>query len=142
MLARKVRLAVQKQHHFYAGNHLHFITASTYRRVRLFDSPRFRKRFIDTLGQLRNELDFRLVGYVVMPDHFHLLIWPGKDYNPSNIVGSRLASVELAILPSERYKCSGYGPNLMNPYADMPTPHVCATRQLAAERNTCDIGVP
>jgi putative transposase len=65
-----------------------FITASTYRRVRLFDSPRFRKRFIETLDQPRSEFDFRLIGYVVMPDHFHLLIWPGKDHNPSRILGS------------------------------------------------------
>jgi putative transposase len=79
---------VQKQHHFCGGNHLHFITASTYRRVCLFDSPRFRKRFIETLDQLRNEFDFRLVGYVVMPDHFHILVWPSKDHNPTNIVGS------------------------------------------------------
>jgi putative transposase len=79
---------VQTQHHFYDGNHLHFITASTYGRVRLFDSPRFRKRFIETLDQLRSDFDFRLIGYVVMPDHFHLLVWPSKDHNPSTIVGS------------------------------------------------------
>jgi REP element-mobilizing transposase RayT len=71
MLGRKAGLGVQKQHHFYGGNHLHFISASTYRRVCLFNSPRFRKRFIQTLDQLRNEFDSRLVGYVVMPDHFH-----------------------------------------------------------------------
>jgi putative transposase len=79
---------VQRQHHYSAGRHLHFITASTYRRVRLFDSPRFRARFIETLGQLRNEFDFRLVGYVLMPEHFHLLIWPNKTHRPSRIVGS------------------------------------------------------
>ncbi len=71
-----------------AGSHLHFITASTYRRVRLFDSPRFRKRFIETLDQLRTEFDFRLVGYVLMPEHFHLLISPSKAHSPSRIVGS------------------------------------------------------
>ena len=79
---------MQRQHHYSAGSHLHFITASTYRRVRLFDSPRFRKRFIETLDQLRTEFDFRLVGYVLMPEHFHLLISPSKVHSPSRIVGS------------------------------------------------------
>jgi putative transposase len=79
---------VLRQHHYCAASHLHFITASTYRRVRLFDSPRFRDRFIETLDQLRTEFDFRLVGYVLMPEHFHLLIWPGKVHSRSRIVGS------------------------------------------------------
>jgi REP-associated tyrosine transposase len=79
---------VQRQHHYSEANHLHFITASTYSRVRLFDSPRFRERFIETLALLRTEFDFRLVGYVLMPEHFHLLVWPGKTYSPSRIVGS------------------------------------------------------
>ena len=65
-----------------------FHHCSTYRRVRLFDSPRFRKRFIETLDQLRTEFDFRLVGYVLMPEHFHLLISPSKVHSPSKIVGS------------------------------------------------------
>ena len=77
-----------RQHHYSDGNHLDFITASTYRRVRLFDSPRFRSRFIETLDALRHEHDFRLVGYVLMPEHFHLLIWPSKAHNPSRIIGS------------------------------------------------------
>ena len=76
-----------KQHHFYDGNHLHFITASTYRRTRLFDSPRFRSQFVEALNRLRSELRFQLVGYVLMPEHFHLLIWPNETANPSRIVG-------------------------------------------------------
>lgn len=76
-----------KQHHFYDGNHLHFITASTYRRTRLFDSPRFRSQFVEALNRLRSELRFQLVGYVLMPEHFHLLIWPNETVNPSRIIG-------------------------------------------------------
>jgi hypothetical protein len=33
MLGHKVGLGVQKQHYLHGGNYLHFITASTYRRV-------------------------------------------------------------------------------------------------------------
>lgn len=75
-----------RQRHYYGLNHLHFITSSTYRRARLFDSERFRTCFITTLGALRRELEFRIVGYVLMPEHFHLLIWPTELSDPTAIV--------------------------------------------------------
>ncbi len=69
-------------------NHLHFITASTYRRARLFDSERFRRQFVATLAGLRGELSFKIIGYVLMPEHFHVLIWPSQRADPSRIVQS------------------------------------------------------
>ena len=52
------------------------MATSTYRRARLFDSARFKNRWEATLGERREELDFRIIGYVVMPEHFPMLIWP------------------------------------------------------------------
>ncbi len=77
-----------RQHHYYGANHLRFITASTYRRGRLFDSERFRCEFIALLDELRTELDFKVIGYVLMPEHFHLLLWPSGEAHPSRIVQS------------------------------------------------------
>jgi REP element-mobilizing transposase RayT len=65
-----------RQRHFYGLNPRHYLTTSTYRRARLFDSERFQRNFITVLGDRRAELGFRIVGYVLMPEHFHLLIWP------------------------------------------------------------------
>jgi putative transposase len=73
--------------HFYGLNHLHYLTTSTYRRARLLDSERFKCCFITVLGDLRAELGFRIVGYVVMPEHFHLLIWPSDLANPTAKAG-------------------------------------------------------
>ena len=67
---------MQRQHHYSNGSHLHFITASDYRRPRLLthhDSER-----AETLDQLTTGFDFQLVGYVLMPEHFHLLTSPSK----------------------------------------------------------------
>jgi len=50
-----------RQKHYYGLNHLHFLTRSTYRRARVFDSERFRQRWVQTLGDLRRELDFKRV---------------------------------------------------------------------------------
>ena len=75
-----------RQRHPYGLNHLHFITASTYRRTRLFDSHRFRSHFVQTHDQLRGEQNFRLLGWVLMPEHFHLLICPHPAESTSRIV--------------------------------------------------------
>jgi len=72
--------------HFYGQNHLHYLTASTYRRARIFDSERFKLKFVQTLDDLRTELGFKIIGYVLMPEHCHLLIWPGALGNPSQIM--------------------------------------------------------
>jgi len=57
-----------RQQHYYGLNHLHFLTASTYRRSRLFDSNRFRLHFVRTLIQLCQQQDFRIIGWVLMPE--------------------------------------------------------------------------
>jgi putative transposase len=77
---------VPRQEHYYGLNHLHFLTTSTYRRARVFDSERFRRHFVKTLADLRVELGFHVVGYVLMPEHFHLLIWPWEQAHPSQIM--------------------------------------------------------
>lgn len=77
---------VSKLKHQYGLNHLHYLTNSTYRRARLFDSERFKKQWVATFDELRRELKFRILGYVLMPEHFHSLIWPAAEANPSQIM--------------------------------------------------------
>lgn len=60
---------MSQPHRYYDENHLHYLTTSTYRRARVFDSERFKRQFIATLRGLRTELGFRIVGYVLMPDY-------------------------------------------------------------------------
>ena len=52
----------------------HFITCSCYRRQKFLDSVRRRNVFLDIPEQTRAKYDFVVAGYVVMPEHFHLLI--------------------------------------------------------------------
>src|SRR5262249_22971993 len=46
---------------------------SCYRRQKFIDSLRRRDVFLDNLEQVRAKYDFVVAGYVVMPEHFHLL---------------------------------------------------------------------
>ena len=41
---------------YFGPGQLQFITSSTYRRVKLFESERFRRDFVDVLRQLREPL--------------------------------------------------------------------------------------
>ena len=59
---------------FHHTDDWHFITCSCYRRQRFLDSVRRRDFFLDILEQVRAKYDFVVAGYVVMPEHFHLLI--------------------------------------------------------------------
>ena len=53
---------------------LHFITFSCYRRAPLLANPSARNLFQQTLERARRWYGFYLCGYVVMPEHVHLLI--------------------------------------------------------------------
>jgi putative transposase len=57
-------------------NTIHYVTSVTFRRVPIFRSDTACSLFINTLDETRSKYPFKLVGYVVMPDHVHLLMNP------------------------------------------------------------------
>src|SRR5438477_5274272 len=71
---------------FYGANHLHYLTCSCYRRRPLLGTPRRRNAFLKILEQVRQKYDFTVVGYVVMPEHFHLLISEPAEADPSVVM--------------------------------------------------------
>jgi REP element-mobilizing transposase RayT len=64
------------QRRVYERGELQFTTASTYHRAPLFRSERFCRCFVQRLEEVRGEGLFKLAGWVLMPDHFHLPILP------------------------------------------------------------------
>ena len=87
---------------YYGLNDLHYITNSTYRRARVYDSERFRNNWVATLGELRGELGFKIIGYVLMPEHFHALLWPTPEANPSQITQKLEDRTALFVLKNLR----------------------------------------
>jgi putative transposase len=71
---------------FYGNGDLHFITASCYRRQPLLGAEYRKDLFVKVLEQVRQRYDFVVVGYVVMPEHFHLLISEPARANPSVVI--------------------------------------------------------
>jgi putative transposase len=69
---------------YYGKGHLHFITFSCYRRLPLLKTARSRDTFVRELRKVRDETGFHLIGYVVMPEHVHLLISEPQRGTPSH----------------------------------------------------------
>ncbi len=70
----------------YGQRHLHFITCSCYRRRALLGTARKRDAFLRILNEVRERYRFWLVGYVVMPEHIHLLISEPQVGTPSTVM--------------------------------------------------------
>ena len=69
---------------YYGRGDLHFITFSCYRRLPLLERVRTRSLFVKVLDEVRVRYEFALIGYVVMPEHVHLLIGEPRKGTPSD----------------------------------------------------------
>jgi REP element-mobilizing transposase RayT len=59
---------------YYGGQDMHYITCSCYRRQAWLGVPSRRTLFLQILEEVRRAYDFVVAGYVVMPEHIHLLV--------------------------------------------------------------------
>jgi len=71
---------------YYGQEHLHFLTCSCYHRQPWLDTARRRDLFEQILEQSRQRYGFVVVGYVVMPEHIHLLISEPEQGTPSTVM--------------------------------------------------------
>jgi putative transposase len=59
---------------YYGGQDMHYITCSCYRRQAWLGVPSRRTLFLQILEEVRRAYGFVVAGYVVMPEHIHLLV--------------------------------------------------------------------
>lgn len=85
---------------FYGNGDLHFITASCYHRQPLLSSARRRDLLVKVLEEVSQRYQFVIVGYVVMPEHFHLLISEPERWNPSVVVQALKLGVVHRLYPT------------------------------------------
>ena len=71
----------------------HFVTFSAYRRFALLNQASIRDLFLQCLERTRRKFHFRVYGYVVMPEHVHLLV-----SEPENTLLSRaIQALKIAV---------------------------------------------
>jgi putative transposase len=104
---------------YYGKNHLHFITFSCYRRLPLLKTARARDVFVKELGKVRDEMGFHLFGYVVMPEHVHLLMSEPKQGTPSTVLQKLKLRVARKLRKRGRPACVG---QMRLPFGETGTP--------------------
>ena len=70
----------------YGGGEFHFITCSCRDRRPFLRSAHRRDVVLQMLEEVRKKYLFSVAGYVVMPEHFHLLIGEPKHCTPSSVM--------------------------------------------------------
>ena len=101
----------------YGSGHLHFITCCCYRRLPFFGAQRARDLFLKILSEVRDRYDFALLGYVVMPEHIHLLISEPSIGTPTTVMQVLKQRVSRALRRRRRRRVI---PGQMNLWEDTP----------------------
>lgn len=94
---------------YYGHGDLHFLTFSCYQRKPLLGTPRARDLFVKILGELSEQHSFLLVGYVVMPEHVHLLVSESNSATPSAVLQVLKQRVSRALRHRGRATASNQG---------------------------------
>lgn len=81
-----LRLMPQTLHRFYRAGELHFITFSCYQRQALLGTESRRDLFAQSLEPVRRRYRLVVLGYVVMPEHVHLLVSEPQRENLSVVI--------------------------------------------------------
>ena len=55
-------------------NTFYYVTLVAYNRVQVFRSDKACEIFIDVLAEVRQRFPYKLIGYVLMPDHVHAIV--------------------------------------------------------------------
>jgi putative transposase len=79
---------------------LHFVTCSCYHRLGYLQTPLARDLFEDALQKIHLRYGFAVVGYVVMPEHVHLLL--GEPRGELLAVG--LQALKLSVVRRARQR--------------------------------------
>ena len=65
---------------------LHFITCSCYHRHQILGTPARRDLLLTVTELMRGRYQFVIVGYVIVPEHIHLLISEPQTGTPSTVI--------------------------------------------------------
>jgi len=71
---------------FNLENYCHFVTSKTHRNTKIFSEGKAADLLIQTIFEVRKKLRFRLLAFVVMPNHIHLMLVPDKRNSISDVM--------------------------------------------------------
>ncbi len=83
--------------HFDNFGHARFITFNTHNKLPLLTNDLYRNIVIDEINHARSKYGFRIIAYVLMPEHVHLVLIPADNSRVGYIIGDikRLSSKRI-----------------------------------------------
>lgn len=78
----------RKRNNFEKHGDLFFVTSTVVGLVKLFEMKSLCDIMIENLNYYQNRADFTVIAYVIMPDHFHLIIKTNKGLSVSQCIGN------------------------------------------------------
>ena len=72
----KSRSHRKRVRHFHQPGDFHELTFSTYRRLPILTNDDWRRRLANSIDRAGEQTRVELVGFVFMPEHVHLLVYP------------------------------------------------------------------
>ncbi len=79
---------------FNDNSYVHFITTDTYKNRPYFRDKEFCRILLDELEFYSKKYSFVLIGYVIMPDHLHLLLWWDREEKPELSISKIMNSIK------------------------------------------------
>jgi putative transposase len=98
-------LVPNKLRRYYGAGYLHFITTSCYLRLPLLGRREHRDLLLEVLESVRRRYRFVVVGYVIMPEHLHVLLGEPDRGNPSKVMQAIKQGFTRRLLRKQRALC-------------------------------------
>ena len=76
-----------KLKHYDHDGRARFITFCTHKRIPVLTNAPFRKVIVECLEEVRKSYGLCLLGYVIMPEHIHLVVVPPKELKLGPVIG-------------------------------------------------------
>ena len=76
-----------KLQHFDHTGTARFVTFSCYHRYQVLNDNRVKFIFVKQFGDVCQKYQIEILGYVIMPEHIHLVLFPKKDIQIGKVIG-------------------------------------------------------
>ena len=93
--------------HYDHLNMARFVTFSCYRRHKLLVAPAVIRVFLETLQLTRLQHGLKILGYVVMPEHVHLVVYPPESLKLGPVIRALKSKSASTIISDELQKLPG-----------------------------------
>ncbi|HLC89351.1 MAG TPA: transposase [Patescibacteria group bacterium] len=103
----------------YLPGEIYFITTKTFKNQKIFDNSLICELLIKVLVDCRLKYKFKLYGYVIIPDHVHLLIMPAEQNNISDAIRhikGRFARLYNHQIAADKFR--GYANDKLSPWPE------------------------